>query len=132
MPFPGKMNYMLGPLLNTLAQQIGPKLQQLLQAAAPYARRIPPPAYLMAARCLSKEVSNWYNSLSPEAQKKIDNAIYWVVKDLTSDAIEAYTGIPVRPLVNKVMDSLQEHQGNPEAEKYVSARITQQLEELLG
>ena len=82
----------------------------------------------MQASCiLSKNVSDWYNSLSLQERKKLDGAIEWVVKDLASDAATMVTGLPVGPLVHKVLDMVWEHEHTPEAKEYVTGELKKRL-----
>lgn len=123
---------MLGPILSAIANQIGPVLNNLMQNVAPLLNRIPRGVYIVGARILSKEidrhVSNWYNSLSSKAQERIDKAIFWVIKDLTGDVISSMTGIPLKPLVDKVFDQLKEYRGDKGAKEYVETELKKQIE----
>ncbi|WP_289022859.1 hypothetical protein [Desulfobacter postgatei] len=120
---------MLGPILQSLWQTIGPAAQQLFQAAAPYAKRIPPHVYVRAATEMSKSVSSWYNSLNIETQERIDNAIAWVVKDLSGDIATAVTGLPIGPLVEKVLDIVWEFKDTPDAKAYINDELSRQIEQ---
>lgn len=118
---------MLGPLLQALWQQIGPTVQQLLTVAAPHARRIPPHVYVGAANDLSNSVSNWYDTLTLQNQKRIDDAIDWVVRDISGDIATAVTGLPIGHIVNKVLDIVCEYKDSQEAKNYINDEIVRQI-----
>jgi hypothetical protein len=114
-------SFMLGYLFQAIAQQIGPALSQV-------ARRIPPAYYAYGAKQLSRQVSSWYNSLSPNEKERVDKVIFWVVKDVVADIVTMTTGLPLRPLVSKAFDLLKEYNGNSDAKQYVESEIKKQLE----
>ena len=119
---------MLGPILQAAWQQIGPAVQQAVIFALPYLRRIPPHVYINAGREVSKEISDWYNSLDATSRKKINNAITWVAKDLLCDVAFAYTGLQLKPLVDKVLELVGEHQDSPEARAYINDELVRRIE----
>lgn len=119
---------MLGPILQAVWQQIGPAIQQAVTFALPYLSKIPPPVYINAGKTVSKEVSEWYNSLDSTSRKKVDNAIKWVVKDLLCDAASAYTGLQLDPLIDKVIELADEHHDDPEARAYINNELVKKLE----
>lgn len=102
--------YVLGPLLKELLQHIGPQAQVFLSSPALQQQlinslmKIPSPLILVTAKAageLPKEVSDWYNSLSAEERKRINNAITWVAKDLSGYAAKELTGLPIDKFISE-------------------------------
>lgn len=124
---------MLGPILQAIGNQIGPALNQLLQSATPLLQQVPTGLYYAGARLLSREIeqaaSSWYHSLSSEARVRVDNAIFWAIKDLTGDVITCTTGIPLKSLVDKVFDELREYKDESGAEEYVESTLKKEIEQ---
>ena len=61
-------------------------------------------------------------------KKRLDNAIFWAIKDATGDMITIYSGLPLKPLIDKVFDKVKEWKGNPHAEHYVENKLKKQIE----
>jgi hypothetical protein len=76
-----------------------------------------------------RDYKKWYKSLSPEGQKRVDDAILWVVKDLAGDIIQAYVSVPIPPLVDKVFDVLVDITRNSDAEQYVESELKRKLKQ---
>lgn len=119
---------MLGPILQSIWQQIGPVVQQAVTFALPYLKNIPPPVYIRAGNMASKEISNQYNSLNIKSRKRLDDAIEWVAKDLLCDVAFSYTGIQFKPLIDKAIEIIGEHQDNPDARAYINDELVKIIE----
>jgi hypothetical protein len=127
---------MLFPILQALWQQAGPQVTQFINSPA-FAelvralQRVPLPIYAQVGRALSTSVTSWYNSLSYQDQKRMQDAIAWVIKDLSGDVIAAATGLPIGSLVNlgvaKVLDDLDHHNPPPEEVSFIQSELLRQM-----
>lgn len=100
-------------------------LGMIIAATSLLGKYVKPAHVSMAARYTKV----WYYSLSWEDKQKVDKVITWCVKDLTADVIHLYTGVHVKPLVNKVFEKLGENCRNADSEKYVEEELKKGIEE---
>jgi len=70
--------------------------------------------------------------MSDEDRRKVNGAIAWVVKDLSGDALESATGLPIGSLVKKVFDIAGRQIENSITREYVSGELARQLEQKRG
>jgi hypothetical protein len=92
----------LGPLLQSLFQQIGPQIQQFLTSPA-FPRlladlsRVPPPLLkgtIDVAAQLPGQTADWYNALSPQDKERINGVLIWISQDLGGFIAAGATGLP--------------------------------------
>jgi hypothetical protein len=134
---------MIGTILQALVQQVGPQVTQFLNSPAlpqlvNSLQRIPLVYWVRGAQAVSTEVSGWYESLSPEAKQRLQDAAAWAIKDLSVDllsmaATAAAGGIPVGPvielLINKVLEKEGHEQNVSEQEKaFIRLELQRQLQ----
>jgi hypothetical protein len=137
---------MIGTILQALVQQVGPQVTQFLNSPAlpqlvSNLQRVPLIFWVRGAQAVSTEVSNWYESLSPEAKQRLHDSVAWAIKDLSIDllsmaATAAAGGIPVglviEPLVDKVLAELGQSKNAPEQEKaFIRLELQRQAQEKL-
>jgi hypothetical protein len=102
----------LGPLIQELLKQVGPQAQQFITSPAfpellKNLAKIPPPLIGAALKELNEVpagAQRWYNSLSPDGKKRIDDAITWALKDVFGHFAKEITGLPIDKLVEMVVE----------------------------
>lgn len=130
---------MIGTVLQALVQQVGPQVTQFFSSPAfpqlvNNLQRIPVIFWVRGAQAVSTEVSGWYESLSPEAKQRLQDAAAWAIKDLSVDLLSmAAGGLPVGPvielLVDKVLAELGHGKDTPEQEKaFIRLELQNQLQ----
>ena len=129
---------MLFPILQALWQQAGPQVIQVFNSPMwsqliSQIQRNPAIINTLArgAHALISNVSDWYRSLSPGEKQRMQNAIAWVIKDLSGDVVAAATGLPIGPLVNlgvaKVLDDLGHANPSPAEVSFIQSELFRHL-----
>src|SRR5687768_11709333 len=90
---------MLFPILQYVWQQIGPLVQQAGPQITSAIQKIPPYILVQGGRYAAQGVVSWYHSLTPEELERLQNAVFWVAKDLAGDVAAVATGLPIGPFV---------------------------------
>jgi hypothetical protein len=129
---------MIFPILQALWQQAGPQVLQVFNSPIwsqlmLQIQRNPVIINTLArgANALISNISYTYQSLSSEEKQRMQNAITWVIKDLSGDVVAAATGLPIGPLVNlgvaKVLDDLGHDNPSPEEVSFIRSELFRQL-----
>jgi hypothetical protein len=97
---------MLFPILQAIWQQFGPQAIQILNSPAllEILRKIPPTVLLQGGRVVSESVSKELQSLTPEQKQQLQDVAVWIAKDMAGDVAAAATGLPISPVVDKVVE----------------------------
>ena len=116
---------MLGPLIQQLAQQIG---QYLSQPSTVHMLRGMAVRYVGSGQA-ERDYNEWYNSLSPESQERVDRIILWAIKEATVLAAASLGGpvaaTIVKTAVELAMNELKEHDESVREE--IQVRVERQI-----
>ncbi len=125
---------MIGTILQGLWQQFAPQVGQFVNSPAlpqlvRILQRLPLSIYIRGADELSASVSGWYDSLTPEDKKRLQDATAYVIKDLSGDVLDAVTGLPIGSfVVEQVLAYLGHDKNAPEQEKaFIRYELSRQL-----
>src|SRR5687768_11282472 len=122
---------MLFPILQYVWQQIGPLVQQASPQIISAIQKLPPYIMVQGGRYVSQSVFSWYQSLTPEEIERLQNAVFWVAKDLAGDVAAAATGLPIGPFVDmaveNVLDKLGHDNASQEEVTYIQSELLRQL-----